>query len=107
MLDKFLEYLRYEKRYSEHTLGGYRRDVMQFFDFYGSTVEEAGSVHSRNVRAWIVELMECGNKATTVNRKLSSLRTFYSFLQKNQTIKSSPMIGLNGPKQEKRLGKSH
>lgn len=103
MFENFLAYLRFEKRYSEHTLIAYRQDIVQFFEFNESNIDDPSSVTSRQIRSWIVELIEIDRKSTTVSRKLSSLRTYFSWLRKQGVVANSPVTGVNAPKQQKRL----
>lgn len=99
----FIEYLRFEKRYSQHTLDAYQRDIEQFFSFIGSSSSKASKVHSRDVRSWIVDLSDNGVKSTSINRKISSLRTYFNWLRKEGVIEQSPLRTIKGPKQQKRL----
>jgi integrase/recombinase XerC len=86
--EKFTEYLRYEKNYSSQTEISYLIDLTQFKDF---VVEETGSfnpseIDSDIVRIWMSRLMEQGMKPSSVNRKLSSLKTFFNFLERKELI---------------------
>jgi integrase/recombinase XerC len=104
MLEKFITYLKVEKRYSSHTIVAYSKDVQQFFEFAQLiSVNDVKEVHSKLVRAWMVELIENGLENKSVNRKLSSLRSFFKWLKKENHIETSPMIKVNGPKNIKRL----
>ncbi len=101
MIDQFIQYLKYEKRYSEHTLMAYRRDIEFFTEFIaGNSVAEASM---KDVRAWMVDMLEEGLKPATVNRKLSSLRAFFEWMVANGLRSSTPMSLVKGPKKEKRL----
>jgi integrase/recombinase XerC len=99
----FIEYLRFEKRYSQHTLDAYQRDIEQFFSFLGLSSSKASKVHSRDVRSWIVDLSDNAVKSTSINRKISSLRTYFNWLRKEGVIEQSPLRTIKGPKQQKRL----
>lgn len=104
MLNNFIEYITIEKRYSEHTALAYRKDIEQFLDYADVNREkDLREVDSRLVRGWIVDLMEHDNSARTVNRKLSSLRTYFKWLVKEGLVDLTPMAIVNGPKNEKRL----
>lgn len=104
MLEKFITYLQVEKRYSSHTIVAYSNDVQQFFEFAQlNSLKDIKEVNSKLVRAWMVELIEHGVENKSVNRKLSSLRTFFKWFKKEDYIESSPMIKVNGPKNAKRL----
>lgn len=106
MLDDFLKYLQSEKRYSPHTLKAYHDDISQFYTFLG---EEDGSepdvklFRHLSVRAWVAELMQSGVSARSVNRKLSSLSSFFKFLMREELLKVNPMTKVVAPKQAKRL----
>lgn len=100
----FLNLLRHEKRYSEHTITAYHRDITQFIEFLDLPQEqELVGVSFIQVRQWIVHLMSNEISAKTVNRKLSSLRTFYQFLKKKNLIHVNPTSKIQGPKAGKRL----
>ncbi|WP_321334515.1 site-specific tyrosine recombinase/integron integrase [uncultured Bacteroides sp.] len=101
----FLEYLRYERNYSDKTIISYGSDISQFHEFVQKKVEvfDPASVNSQMVRDWIIALMEKGYTATSVNRKLSSLRSFYKFLLRNKNIKFDPLRNVTGPKNRKVL----
>jgi integrase/recombinase XerC len=103
-IERFLQYLQFEKRYSGHTLGAYKNDLDQFSVWINTvySLEPLQADHSL-VRSWIVELMNEGISATSVNRKISSLRSFYRFMLKEGLVPSNPMIKVKGPKMAKRL----
>lgn len=103
----FYTWLQYEKRYSPNTLEAYRTDLAQFQDFlskeYGETDPDLLGVHHRQVRSWIVQLMDGGTAAKSVNRKISSLKTYYKFLLKQKAINKNPMLKVVAPKTPKNL----
>jgi len=103
--DDFLDYLESEKRYSPHTLDAYRRDLVQFFDylevFYTDLKLE--EVSHQIIRSWMALLMEEGLSARSVNRKISTLRSFYKYLQLHDLIVVNPMTKVTGPKMNKKL----
>jgi len=104
MFENFIDYLRFEKRFSEHTVVAYENDLKQFSEFIAiSTESEMYDVKSTTVRSWIVDLMEKGLKSKSVNRKIASLRTYFRWLRKEGIMSSSPMQKIQGPKNEKRL----
>ncbi|WP_299206893.1 tyrosine-type recombinase/integrase [Brumimicrobium sp.] len=104
MLERFLVYLNTEKRASDHTSLAYKKDVQTFLDFVVVESEpELKELTHQSVRGWIVELINNGQSNRTVNRKLSALRTFFKWAQKNNIIEVDPMLKIKGPKQEKRL----
>ncbi|MGD1319503.1 tyrosine-type recombinase/integrase [Chryseobacterium sp. 2R14A] len=100
MVDKFLDYLQFEKRYSPHTITSYRRDLEDFHSFYIKTEgsEDLFKATKKVIRNFIVELSENGISKRTVNRKLSTLRSFYLFLLKLGEIKVSPLESISSLK---------
>ncbi len=93
MIDAFLEYLSLEKKYSVHTVTAYKADLVSFRDFLATEYhqEELLSVHYPQIRNWIVSLVDSKISNRTINRKVSSLRSFYKFLQKIKQIKINPL----------------
>ncbi len=103
--DAFLEYLTLERNYSSRTVGEYRDDLEAFESYYkkmDSTLSWE-TVDGDVVRDWMVSMMEAGRAATTVNRRLSALRTFYRYLLKRGWIEVDPVRSLQGPKKKKPL----
>lgn len=92
MLEKYLQYLQLEKRYSPHTITSYRKDLEDFSHFYLKTEasEDISKADKKTIRNFIVELSENHISKRSINRKLSSLRSFYLFLLKIGEIKVSP-----------------
>ncbi|RCL76867.1 MAG: integrase [Flavobacteriales bacterium] len=104
MFDKFISYLQFEKRYSEHTVLAYGQDLNAFVEFAEvKKISEFADLSSAFIRSWIVYLIEGGMKNKSVNRKLASLRTFYKWLRKEGLVDRSPMTKVQGPKNEKHL----
>jgi integrase/recombinase XerC len=104
MVNKFLEYLEFEKRYSIHTIVSYKTDLLQF-EAYLSIFFETGMEEATHVmiRSWLVTLVEKGISSRTINRKKSTLQVFYKFLKAKVLIEESPMQKVVAPKVEKRL----
>jgi len=103
MLDSFLDYLAVQKRFSEHTCLAYRKDIEQFLEFSGVTNKaDVREVDSRLVRGWMVDLIDNDYENTSVNRKLSSLRTYFRWLMKEGVLDANPMRLVEGPKVRKR-----
>lgn len=98
--ERFIDYLRYEKNYSSQTEISYLNDIIQFEEFIKLKDENLSliTVDSGIVRIWISSLIEQGFKASSVNRKLSSLKTFYRYLNKSGFIEKSPVEYVSGPK---------
>ena len=105
MIEGFLNYLTHERAYSPHTVTSYGNDLREF-EAYLANTENALKTHEADadlIRGWAMELMAAGRSATTVNRKLSSLRTYYKYLLKKGAIAVSPMQSVHGPKKKKPL----
>ncbi len=103
--DSFLDYLRFERNYSEKTIVSYGTDLAKFEEFFKGVDENVDftTVDADLVRAWVMDLMERGYTSTSVNRKLSSLRSFYRFLLKKKIVQIDPMLKIIGPKNKKPL----
>lgn len=103
--ESFLEYLSYERRCSEHTVCGYGLDLSKFEEYLKGVDEDLDLIHvdADLVRGWVVSLMEQGYTSTSVNRKLSSLRSFYRYLLRKNMIPVDPMLKVIGPKKKKPL----
>lgn len=103
--DSFLDYLAYERNYSSRTLRSYRDDLTFFEEFYRSLDDSLTweSVDPDVVRQWMVFMMEQGHKETSVNRRLSALRSFYKYALKRDFLKKDPTHLLSGPKKRKPL----
>ena len=105
LIDSFLKYLRYERNYSECTITSYKTDLLQFEEFLEGKDEnnEFTAADADLIRGWIVALMDKGTKPSSVNRKLSSLRSFYHFLIRKGVVTVNPMVKIVGPKNRKPL----
>jgi len=90
----FIEYLQLEKNYSLHTITAYENDLRSFSDFCKEEYQDADIVHVHyvQIRNWIVSLVESGLQNATINRKISSLKTYYKFLLKTKQIQASPLV---------------
>ncbi len=95
-IEQFTRWLTTEKGYSEHTVFGYRRDLVEFSAKLGENVS-AGSVTGTEIRSFVVSLYG-HNSAATVGRKLSALRTFFRYMLRHGIIKTDPLTGVTGPK---------
>lgn len=104
MLDNFLDFISAQKRFSEHTVVAYRKDLEQFLEFAEIvSLSDFKEVNPRLIRGWMVNLMEGEYATQSVNRKLSTLRTFFKWLKKEGVIAENPMKLVRGPKNNKRL----
>ena len=106
LIDSFLKYLRFERNYSEKTIISYGIDLREFERYLKEEVDaelDLTTVHADNVRNWIVRLMDNGCVVASVNRKLSSLRSFYRFLLRKKAISVNPLLKISGLKKKKTL----
>ena len=103
--ESFLQYLQIEKRYSPHTVRSYINDLEQFYSFLAllGQPEDALSVSSHDIRAWIVSMLDNGYSAVSIHRKISCLRVFYRYLRKEGLVISDPLQKVVLPKRKKRL----
>lgn len=105
LIDSFLNFLQFEKNYSEKTINSYRVDLIQLEEYIKNNSEELTltEVDADIIRQWIIDLTKRGYTTSSVNRKLSSLRSFYKFLLLKQEIIKDPTRKINGPKKKKPL----
>jgi integrase/recombinase XerC len=101
----FLDYLNYEKKYSKHTIISYQNDLQQFNEFINPEQEpqDLKEINFQLIRLWISTLVENKISAKSINRKLSTLKSFFKYLQRQKIIDVNPMSKLTGPKIPKRL----
>jgi len=100
-IEYFITWLADEKGYSHYTVGSYRRDLLQFAAAAGSEIE-VGSVDTGVIRNYVYNL-NIRNKSSSVARKLSALRSFFKFLEREKVIQHNPMISISMPKQEQHI----
>ena len=105
LIEKFLDYLQLEKNYSSNTLSAYKRDLIQYNKFI---IENNDNLEIENadykiIRSWIVSMVNSNISNRSINRKVSSLKSFYKFLIKTDTIKSSPLKAHSPLKQSKKI----
>jgi integrase/recombinase XerC len=101
----FIDYLKYQKRYSAHTIRSYHDDLVQFFDYlelqFGKiSLPEIGHSH---IRSWLASMKENKIASKTINRKISSLKSFFKYLVKTAILEQTPMNKIITPKINKRL----
>ena len=104
-IQSFIDYLKFEKRYSAHTIRSYHDDLVQFFNFLDN---QFGSIKIKEisqsfVRSWLASLKDDDITARTINRKISTLKSFFKYQLKNGRIESTPMFNITAPKISKRL----
>jgi len=103
--EAFINYLRYEKRLSSHTVLAYSNDLEQFF-IYLKNVYSLDNIKEANhsvIRSWIVSLMENKISVRSTNRKISTLKSFYKYLLREKILDVNPMYKIQSPKNPKRL----
>ena len=105
LIEKFIEYLKIEKNYSVNTLSAYKKDLIEFQVFINENFDKCviKNVDYKIIRSWIVLLVNKNLSNRSINRKVSSLKSFYKFLVKTDTINSSPLIAHSPLKQSKKI----
>ncbi|MEI2274700.1 tyrosine-type recombinase/integrase [Sphingobacterium sp. ML3W] len=104
MLEKeFIRYLQIEKRYSEHTVIAYRHELEMFQSFLNVEGLVLSDVVYRDLRHYFAQMMESGKNASSVNRSMSSLRTYFKFLQREEYLDKNPMTLIKALKTAKKL----
>jgi integrase/recombinase XerC len=107
MIETFVNYLRYEKRYSIKTVESYKIDILQFFHFIKNEfeLEDVLLVKNQYIRAFVVQLVTDKQQPSTIKRKISALKSFYKYCQKTEKIKTNPADKIVTPKIPERLPK--
>src|SRR6476661_44051 len=104
-IQSFLEYLKFQKRYSRHTLISYETDLSDFFDFvetnYG--ILPLNELSATIIRTWLASLKQQQIASRSINRKISALKSFFKYQLRAQTINVSPMTSIVSLKVSKRL----
>jgi len=102
--DLFINYLKYERRYSEHTIVAYKKDLAQFFQFCDRDEKEDVIITDhKTIRHWIVTMMNDKLSPRSINRKISALKTYYKYLLKDEKLKFNPLDKVVTPKTYKKL----
>lgn len=96
MIEKFLKYLQYERRYSAHTVLSYKNDLCQLASFLGNNFPETKieEINHSILRSWVVDLSESRKTARSINRKIVAVRSFFKFLLKNGHVSTNPATRL-------------
>src|ERR1700761_8081473 len=104
-INAFEEYLKFEKRYSGHTIRGYRDDLEAFWGYLRTDFGEMGvwEISAAMVRTWLAALKDAGMSSRSINRKISSLRSFYKFQLRIGGVEQSPMTAIIAPRASRRL----
>ena len=105
MINEFLNYLKFERNRSDLTIKNYGEDLRAFKEFYGNLDSRLSwkSVDSDVIRDWMESMMDKGNNATSINRRLSALRSFYRFALARKLVGKDPVHGVTGPKKGRPL----
>ena len=103
--ESFINYLKYEKRYSHLTAIAYKKDLDQFEEFFVKTVGDFNveGINDKIARMWVVDLMDHGISARTVNKKISALKSFYKYLLRLEVLKENQLVNVIVPKVRKKL----
>lgn len=105
-LDRFIQYIKFEKRYSLHTVSAYRSDLDQFMAFIhdpDQPITHPSQITHHQIRNWMVELMNDGLTSTSINRKVATLRKYFKFLVQEAEIAVNPTSKIIAPKIPKQL----
>ena len=105
LIEKFIDYLKIEKNYSLNTLTAYKKDLIEFKNFINEKFEKYPIENAKYkvIRLWIVELVNKSLSNRSINRKVSSLKSFYRFLVKTETISYSPLLAHSPLKQSTKI----
>lgn len=104
-IDKFIEYLKVQKNYSEYTRINYEKDLLEYSDFLNNKNYDYNKMDYKKCMNYLIYLDEKKYKKNSISRKLSSLRTFYKFLVLNNYSDNNPFLLISSPKKEKRMPK--
>lgn len=99
----FLEFLEYEKKYSDNTIKSYEKDLSDFLEYTKIAKKDYRKFDYKEVTDYLIVLNDKGLKSTSINRHLSSIRSFYEFLLVKGKVQGSPFKLVSGPKKEKKL----
>lgn len=104
-VESFLNYLRFQKRYSQHTITAYRNDIESFFIYLSDEYDtpDIKNINAPIIRSWLATLKGDDMTAKSINRKISALRSFFKYLMRQETIETTPMSIITAPKIGKRL----
>ena len=102
-IDEFFKYLQYEKQYTNDTLVNYKIDLKQYTEYLKQNKLTIDTVVKNNIEQFFMNLHQLGLSATSLARKASTLRSFYSYLLKTSQVSTTPMSGIKTPKLSKKL----
>ncbi len=103
--ESFINYLKYEKRYSPHTVVAYKNDLDQFVEFYTIVIGEfhVKEVLTDTLRGWLLHMMEQGLTPRSIHRKVSTVKSFYNYLMREGIVENNPALNVILPKVRKKL----
>ncbi len=105
MINRFISFLTFEKRYSPHTIEAYRRDIAQLKqynkDFF--QLDDLASASHNEIRAWVIQMMDKNLESSSINRKMSSVKTYYNFLLREEIITKDPTSKIKKIKSKKKI----
>ena len=102
---KFIEYLKYQRNYSDFTCNNYKKDLNEYNSFILSNKINYKNMDYNEAKEYVIYLNKKNDAKSTISRKLSSLRTFYKYLVLNNKVESNPFLLVSSPKKEKRIPK--
>lgn len=103
MKEKYLEYLEYQKNYSNHTIESYEKDIDEYLEYIKENNINLLKINYNDIKEYLKYLNNKKDINSTISRKISALRGFYKFLQNNNKIENNPFALINLPKKEKKL----
>ena len=103
--NNFLKYIEFEKRYSKHTLISYNTDLTQFLNFLHIEYEisDVSEISHQIIRSWISSMLDSGISSRSVNRKITTLKSFYKYLMQEDVVTENPTQKIISPKNVKKL----
>lgn len=104
-IDRFIEYLKYQRNYSDFTCNNYNKDLNEYNSFILNNKINYKNMDYNEAKEYVIYLNKKNDAKSTISRKLSSLRTFYKYLVLNNKVESNPFLLVSSPKKEKRIPK--
>ena len=92
LIEEFLNYLKNERHYSLHTIKSYQNDLIQFFDISNLDHNLINTINLQDIRDWIICLKSQKKSTRSINRKISSLKTFFNFCKREKYVSTNPVL---------------
>jgi len=107
MIQEFINWLKFERRVSKHTVISYQNDIQKFHEYLNLTFPETNfrKVKGLHIKSWLVNLLDQNYSPSTISRKIVALNTFYKYMIKEGQMDSNPAANVHAPKRPKRLVK--